>query len=112
MALSKSDFKIASTCPKKLVYKKASYLTKNDSNEYMEMLAQGGYIVGKLAQLIYPDGIEIKGDTLESAISETKKLIDQNESITLFEATVISNNKIIKLIRKIVAYFSAQKDKQ
>ncbi|MBK7446126.1 MAG: hypothetical protein IPJ45_08900 [Ignavibacteria bacterium] len=97
MALSKSDFKIASTCPKKLVYKKASYLTKNDSNEYMEMLAQGGYIVGKLAQLIYPDGIEIKGDTLESAINETKKLIDQNESITLFEATVISNNKIIRI---------------
>jgi len=108
MALSKSDFKIASTCPKKLVYKKASYLTKNDSNEYMEMLAQGGYIVGKLAQLIYPDGIEIKGDTLESAISETKKLIDQNESITLFEATVISNNKIIRIdiLEKIGSVFN------
>ncbi len=26
-----------------------------DSNEYMEMLAQGGYIVAKYAQLIYPD---------------------------------------------------------
>lgn len=97
MALSKSDFKIASTCPKKLVYKKASYLTKNDSNEYMEMLAQGGYIVGKFAQLIYPNGIEISGDKLESAINETKKLIDQNEFITLFEATVLSNNKIIRI---------------
>ncbi|MEO8210869.1 MAG: DUF2779 domain-containing protein [bacterium] len=97
MTLSKSDFKIASSCPKKLIYKKASYLTKNDSNEYMEMLAQGGYIVGKYAQLTYPDGIEVSGETLETAIEETKRLLDQKESVTLFEATVISNNKIIRI---------------
>ena len=60
MTLSKSDFELASSCPKKLVYKKASYLTKNDSNEYLEMLAQGGYIVSKYAQLTNPDGIEIR----------------------------------------------------
>lgn len=38
--LSKSDFKLASTCAKKLVYKKAFYPTMNDANEYMEMQAQ------------------------------------------------------------------------
>lgn len=37
------------------------------------------------------------------------KLSRRRDSNTL---AVISNNKIIKLIRKIVAYFSAQKDKQ
>jgi hypothetical protein len=40
--LSNSDFKLASSCPKKLVYKKAQYLTSNDTNEYMEMPAQRG----------------------------------------------------------------------
>ncbi len=38
--LSKSDFKLTSTCTKKLVYKKGAYPTMNDANEYMEMLAQ------------------------------------------------------------------------
>ncbi len=38
--LSKSDFKLASTCPKKLVYKKAAYPTMNDASEYMEMPTQ------------------------------------------------------------------------
>ena len=37
------------------------------------------------------------------------KISRRRDSNTL---AVISNNKIIKLIRKIVAYFSAQKDKQ
>jgi len=97
MTLSKSDFMLASSCPKKLIYKKAAFLTKNDSNEYMEMLAQGGYIVSKYAQLIYPYGIEITCQTLEEAIEKTKILIDQNEYITLFEATILSDNKLIRV---------------
>ncbi|MCK4358467.1 MAG: DUF2779 domain-containing protein [Candidatus Cloacimonetes bacterium] len=95
--LSKSDFKIATSCSKKLIYKKLSYDTLNDENEYMEMLAQGGYIVAKYAQLTYPDGIEIKFDTIRGAIEETRRLIDQTQNITLFEATILSNEKIIRI---------------
>lgn len=94
--LSKSDFQIASTCSKKLVYKKASYETMNDANEYMEMLAQGGHIVAKYAQLTFTDGVEVKGESLDVAIAETKKLIQENENITLFEATFSSNGKIVR----------------
>ncbi len=97
MLLSKSDFKIASTCAKKLVYKKASYRTMNDENEYMEMLAQGGHIVGKYAQLTYPDGFEVKEDTIERAIFKTAKLILENDDITLFEATLLSNEKVVRI---------------
>lgn len=97
MTLSKSDFIIASACAKKLVYKKAAYSTMNVSGEYVEMLAQGGYIVAKYAQLTYPNGIEIKSKSLEAAIYETKKLIEENEFITLFEATVLSNDKLIRI---------------
>ena len=94
--LSKSDFKIASTCSKKLVYKKASFETMNDANEYMEMLAQGGHVIAKYAQLTFPNAIEVKGETLDAAIQETKNLIEQNENITLFEATFSSNGKVVR----------------
>ena len=95
--LSKSDFKIASTCAKKLVYKKASYPTMNDENEYMEMLAEGGHIVAKYAQLIYPEGIEVKASTLDTAILETTKLITENVNITLFEAAILSKEKVVRI---------------
>ena len=79
--LSKSDFKIASTCTKKLVYKKASFETMNDANEYMEMLAQGGHIIAKYAQLTFLNAIEVTGETSDAVIAETNKLLEQNESI-------------------------------
>lgn len=94
--LSKSDFQIASTCSKKLVYKKASFETMNDANEYMEMLAQGGHIVAKYAQLTFNDAVEVQGESLDLVIAETKKLIQENENITLFEATFSSNGKIVR----------------
>jgi hypothetical protein len=49
--LSKSDFQLASSCAKKLVYKKEKYQSTNDTNEYMEMMAQGWYLIGKMATL-------------------------------------------------------------
>src|SRR4051794_117598 len=94
--LSKSDFQIASTCSKKLVYKKASFETMNDANEYMEMLAQGGYIVSKYAQLTFPGAVEVKGESIDAVIAETKKLIQENENVTLLEATFSSNGKIVR----------------
>jgi hypothetical protein len=94
--LSKSDFKIASTCSKKLIYKKASFETMNDTNEYMQSLAEGGHIISKYAQLTFPNAIEVKGDTIDEAVAQTKKLIEQNENIILFEATFSSNGKIVR----------------
>lgn len=93
--LSKSDFQLASSCPKKLVYKKANYPTANDTNEYMEMLAQGGYIVGYMATLLFPEGIEITGSTSES-VAKTKKYLEQ-ENCTLFEAAIQAGQKIIRI---------------
>ncbi len=93
--LSKSDFILASDCAKKLVYKKAHYPTANDTNEYMKMLAEGGYIVGKMATLLYPDGIEITGNTEES-IRSTKKMLEQDK-VVLFEAAIESGKQIVRV---------------
>jgi len=92
--LSKSDFKVAQSCATKLYYLKNNYPSANDGNEYMEYLAEGGYAVGEMATLFYPDGQRIDNNKgIESAIAETKELLQQ-ENITLFEAAVLSNHKV------------------
>lgn len=95
MQLSKTDFQLGSSCPKKLIYKKRGYPTSNDTNEYMEVLAQGGYIIGKMATLLFNEGIEIEGSQ-ENAISETERYM-QLENCVLFEATIKSNDKIVRV---------------
>ena len=74
--LSKSDFQLASSCVQKLVYKKRGYASCNDTDEYTKMLAQGGYIVGKMATLLYSNGVEINGSTKESL--KQNELIEEN----------------------------------
>jgi len=93
--LSKSDFQLATTCPKKLVYKKGNYPTANDTNEYMEMLAQGGYIVGKMATMLFPNGIEICGNT-QDCIAQTQTLL-QHENVVLFEPAIVSGQKLVRV---------------
>jgi hypothetical protein len=95
VTLSKSDFQLGSACLKKLIYKKSGYPTTNDTNEYMEMLAQGGYIVGKMATLYYEDGIEIEGFT-KDCIKQTEELL-QRENVTLFEPAIQSGQKIVRI---------------
>ena len=94
--LSKSDFQLASSCAKKLVYKKKGYDSSNDTDEYMMMLAQGGYIVGKMATLLFPDGIEVEGSTTESLL-KTKEHIQNHDSITLFEPAFEFNQRLARI---------------
>ncbi len=93
--LSKSDFQLGTTCPKKLHYKKAYYPTANDANEYMEMLSQGGYIVGKMATLLFPNGIEIAGNT-QDCIAQTQTLL-KHENVVLFEPAIVSGQKLVRV---------------
>jgi len=95
VTLSKSDFQLASTCPKKLVYKKKGYPTANDTNEFMEMLAKGGYMVAKMATLLFPTGVEVVGKT-NDAIETTRQLLDAGDCI-LFEAAVQAGQKLIRI---------------
>ena len=93
--LSKSDFKLAKTCAKKLVYKKAGYPTANDTNEYMQVLAEGGYVVGKMACVLYPEGIEISGST-EECIEQTNYYLQQ-DNVVLFEPAFLSYQKLVRV---------------
>src|SRR5262245_9566359 len=87
--LSKSDFKIARTCPTKLYYKKLAYPSIRDGSECREFLADGGYMIETIAKLLHPEGIEVGWDEgLEYSALETVQAL-QAENVTLFEATLL-----------------------
>ena len=94
--LSKSDFKVAHSCGTKLWYKKKGYPTSNDQNEYMKMLADGGFMFGKLAMLLFPEGIEVTG-SMQEAIASTESLLANNTNIVLFEPAISFNNQLVRV---------------
>ncbi len=59
--LTKSRFKLAVECPTKLFYvnKRNEYSDTMADNDFLAMLAEGGYQVGELAKKLYPNGIEV-----------------------------------------------------
>jgi hypothetical protein len=96
--LSKSDFKVAMTCPTKLYYRKLKYPTTMEGNEFMEMLAEGGYMVGKLATLLYPGGVDLSEErSPEKSAEITKELLLNNENIIIYEAGILYDNLIIRI---------------
>lgn len=102
MYLSKSDFKVARTCPTKLYYKKLRYPSARDENHYMAFLADGGYMVETIAKLCFPEGVEIGFENGPEASAAVTKAALEAQSVVLFEATLISNGKIarVDILRK------------
>ena len=92
--LSKSDFKVASTCLKKLKYKKLGYPSSMADNDFMKMLAEGGYVIGKMAQMLYP-GTLITGATAD-AVKQTQELLQQ-KTVVLHEAAIQAGQKVIRI---------------
>lgn len=94
--LTKSDFKVARTCPTKLYYRKMGYPTREDGDEYLSALADQGYLVEALARALFPEGRWIGfQDNLEAAVWETMTAL-ATESCTLFEATFISAGRLAR----------------
>ena len=95
--LSKSDFKVAQDSPSKLYYRKRKFPSTMDENEYLKMLAEGGYAVGKLATLLYPEGVDLGGigDPTE-AVKRTNELLKQ-ENVVLFEAAIRHGNFLVRV---------------
>jgi hypothetical protein len=101
--LSKSDFKVARTCAAKLYYRKLGYPSVRDEDEYLQFLADGGYMVEAIAKLCYPEGVEIGFDRgPEESAAETMRLLQAHEAITLFEATLLFGQKLarVDILRK------------
>ena len=69
-----------------------------DEDEYLQFLADGGYMVETIAKLCEPEGIEIGfDDGAEQSMEKTLSVLNTNERVTLFEATLISGGKIARV---------------
>lgn len=90
--LSKSDFKLARSCPTKLYYRELKYPDTQQENEYLQLLAEGGYMVELLAKQMFPEGITLSygKQKLSDAALETATHLarGEREAVTLFEATL------------------------
>lgn len=92
--LTKTDFQLARDCQTKLYYKKNSY--QSYQSDYIELLKYGGYMIGKIGQLLH-SGVEISCEKgIEHSISETKALLEKNE-ITLYESTFEFNRCLAQI---------------
>src|SRR5690348_3150819 len=94
--LSKSDFKLARTCATKLYYKELRYPQTLDDNEYLELLAEGGYMVELLAKQLFPDGVTMEyGRDPEADSRETVARLQGD--CTLFEATLLHGHRLARV---------------
>lgn len=95
--LTKSRFKLALSCPTKLYYTgKKNYANANDGNEFLAMLADGGFQVGGLAKCMYPQGIEIAANDTQQAVAQTTELL-KNESVVLFEPAIFFGGFLVRV---------------
>ena len=95
--LTKSRFKLAMECPRKLFYTKKEdvYENKKIEDTFLQALADGGHQVGELAKYYFPGGHDIKTLDKESALSETNELLKQ-ENVIIYEAAICYEDLFIR----------------
>lgn len=120
--LTKSRFKLATECPRKLYYaNNKGYLDRSSDDGFLTSLAEGGYQVGKLACLMHPGGIPVDSLDHRTALDQTAHLLKRDE-VTIFEAALAvgplfirvdilrKQGKDIDLIEVKAKSYSAKKD--
>lgn len=96
--LTKSRFKLAVECPTKLFYtgKGKEYRDTMRENDFLAMLADGGYQVGELAKQLYPDGIEIEARDHAEAEARTLEYL-RRDNVVLFEPAIRFGDFFIRI---------------
>lgn len=95
--LTKSRFKLAAECPRKLYYTgKKHYLDRSIDDSFLAALAEGGYQVGELACLIHPNGVRVDDLDHQAALAKTAELLLQDE-VTIFEAAIAVRTLFVRV---------------
>ena len=95
--LTKSRFKLGLECPTKLYYtKKPEYTNQEKDDPFLSALADGGYQVGELAKLYFPNGHNITTLDSEEAETQTLNLLKQDEVI-IYEPAIKFKNLFIRI---------------
>ena len=98
--LTKSDLKTARSCTTKLYYKKLGYPTVDRVDSYTRILADGNFIISKIAHLLYPEGIYVSAnlnsdESIVNAVQETIAQL-QKENVILFEPVLYHQHKLAR----------------
>lgn len=95
--LTKSRFRTALECPTKLFYSgKQAYANANSDDDFLRALTEGGFQVGELAKLMYPDGVEVSAQGHAEALAATAALMER-DCVTIFEAAVRVDHLFIRI---------------
>lgn len=95
--LTKSRFKLAVECPRKLAYVgKRDYLDKSQDDGFLAALAEGGYQVGELACLMHPGGVRVEELEHQVALDRTAELLKQG-TVTIFEAALRTGSLFVRV---------------
>ncbi len=96
--LTKSDFKACYDCRTKLYYRKKSYPTNLDEDEYLQFLADGGFMVETVAKAQYPQGIDLVEERdPQRSFNRTRELIDASLDAVVFEAAAIWEKNYVRI---------------
>jgi hypothetical protein len=95
LALSKTDYKTARECPTKLYYRMLKYPSNQDEDEFTELLAKGGYMIGAIAGLLFPDAVPVYEPDYDKAVQVTREHL-QKQNVTLLEAAFESSGKFAR----------------
>lgn len=95
--LSKSDYKVARSCATKLYYKELGYPSNRDSNPYLALLADGAYMVEKMARLLFPSGYPISQDSGPEVSARLAADALRAKEVTIFEGTFVSRGKLARV---------------
>jgi len=110
--LTKSRFKMAMECPTKLAYsgKRGVYADKSLEDDFLAMLAEGGYQVGALARAMYAEGEDVTETDHAAALARTRELLSR-ERVTIFEAAIAAGDLFVRvdILRKDGATLRANK---
>jgi len=99
--LTKSRMKIGLECPKKLYYYD-DYKNEDSGNEFLEILAEGGYQVGELAKYYYkfhfPEYhyVDITSLGYEESIKATNKALE-HRNVVIAEPAITFDNFFIRV---------------
>jgi len=95
--LTKSRFTLGAQCPTRLYYYgKPEYLDTSLDDTFLGALAEGGYQVGKLAQLEYPEGVVVDDLNHDRALARTAELLASSK-VTIFEAALSSGPYFVRV---------------
>lgn len=95
--LTKSLFKIAEECPRKLYYTKhKEFASLRENDDFLQALAEGGYQVGELAKHYFPGGHNITAAGHDEAVERTNELL-KKDHVIIFEAAIRFQNLFIRV---------------